>query len=259
MRCSIFTTACALSTACALAGPALARPHAGDILLELDYLNRIRTGLADEDTGEPFHNIRVFAGEFISNFNNEPGMDSEVGAFPFPGTIGFDIRKALRKWDGATFDTIPEERIHIQLGNLGPVQTPLTDQIVPGFAMQVASDGEFHHHMGFTLEGPASDGLYLIEMELWSGDGSLGTSLPCWIVFSQNAAAEDHDAAIAYVLANLVGCPSDFDGSGFVDTDDFDAFVRAFEAGDFTADIDGTQFVDTDDFDAFVHAFEAGC
>jgi hypothetical protein len=28
-----------------------------------------------------------------------------------------------------------------------------------------------------------------------------------------------------------VDCPADFDGSGFVDTDDFDAFVRAFEAG----------------------------
>jgi predicted outer membrane repeat protein len=29
----------------------------------------------------------------------------------------------------------------------------------------------------------------------------------------------------------LAPCPADFDGSGFVDTDDFDAFVRAFEAG----------------------------
>jgi hypothetical protein len=28
-----------------------------------------------------------------------------------------------------------------------------------------------------------------------------------------------------------VVCPADFDGSGFVDTDDFDAFIQAFEAG----------------------------
>ncbi|MCK6476684.1 MAG: right-handed parallel beta-helix repeat-containing protein [Phycisphaerales bacterium] len=54
-------------------------------------------------------------------------------------------------------------------------------------------------------------------------------------------------------------CPADFDGTGFVDTDDFDAFVRAFEAGTDNADFDGTGFVDTDDFDAFVRAFEAGC
>lgn len=56
-----------------------------------------------------------------------------------------------------------------------------------------------------------------------------------------------------------VTCPSDFDGSGFVDTDDFDAFIRAFEAGTVDADFDGSGFVDTDDFDAFVRAFEAGC
>jgi hypothetical protein len=54
-------------------------------------------------------------------------------------------------------------------------------------------------------------------------------------------------------------CPSDFDGSGFVDTDDFTAFVTAFEQGDESADFDETGFVDTDDFTAFVLAFESGC
>lgn len=54
-------------------------------------------------------------------------------------------------------------------------------------------------------------------------------------------------------------CPSDFDDTGFVDTDDFDAFVQAFEAGSPTADFDVSGFVDTDDFDAFVEAFEEGC
>ncbi len=56
-----------------------------------------------------------------------------------------------------------------------------------------------------------------------------------------------------------VFCGADFDGSGFVDTDDYDAFVLAFEAGTENADFDGSGFVDTDDFDAFVMAFEAGC
>jgi hypothetical protein len=54
-------------------------------------------------------------------------------------------------------------------------------------------------------------------------------------------------------------CPADFDGSGFVDTDDYDAFVQAFEAGTDDADFDESGFVDTDDFDAFAEAFEAGC
>jgi GDSL-like Lipase/Acylhydrolase family len=54
-------------------------------------------------------------------------------------------------------------------------------------------------------------------------------------------------------------CLADFDKSGFVDSDDFDAFVRAFEAGESQADYDGSGFVDTDDFDAFVEGFEVGC
>jgi hypothetical protein len=54
-------------------------------------------------------------------------------------------------------------------------------------------------------------------------------------------------------------CSADFDGTGFVDTDDFTAFTLAFEEGDERCDFDGTGFVDTDDFTAFVLAFESGC
>ncbi len=53
--------------------------------------------------------------------------------------------------------------------------------------------------------------------------------------------------------------PSDHDGSGFVDIDDYVAFVHDFEAGDETADFDNSGFVDTDDFTEFVMAFEQGC
>ncbi len=65
-------------------------------------------------------------------------------------------------------------------------------------------------------------------------------------------------------------CPADFDGSGFLDSDDFIAFVSAFGLGCTgagqpdaacvrSADFDGTGFVDSDDFIAYVTAFEAGC
>ncbi len=60
--------------------------------------------------------------------------------------------------------------------------------------------------------------------------------------------------------ASVIGrCTTDFDHSGFVDTDDFDAFVTAFIAGDVSTDMDCSGFVDTDDFDTFVVRFEAGC
>ncbi|HLO41480.1 MAG TPA: agmatine deiminase family protein [Phycisphaerales bacterium] len=54
-------------------------------------------------------------------------------------------------------------------------------------------------------------------------------------------------------------CLADFDFSGFVDLDDYAAFIAAFEAGAITADVDGTGFVDLDDFTMFVARFEAGC
>ncbi|MCK6477974.1 MAG: hypothetical protein L6Q35_14215, partial [Phycisphaerales bacterium] len=52
---------------------------------------------------------------------------------------------------------------------------------------------------------------------------------------------------------------ADFDGSGFVDIEDYTAFVLAFEAGDDTADFDGSGFVDIEDFTKFVVTFEQGC
>jgi Subtilase family len=66
---------------------------------------------------------------------------------------------------------------------------------------------------------------------------------------------------LIYVSSLTVGerCPSDFDTSGWVDTNDFTEFVTAFEMGLPSADVDFSGFVDTDDFTAFVAAFDRGC
>ncbi len=69
------------------------------------------------------------------------------------------------------------------------------------------------------------------------------------------------EAGVDDLQVVLYGCPrrpADFNGDGFVDLEDFTAFVLAFEAGDDSADVDGTGFVDTEDYDAFVRAFEEG-
>ena len=69
------------------------------------------------------------------------------------------------------------------------------------------------------------------------------------------------EAAVDAVKLQIVNCfcPSDYDQNGFVNGDDFDAFVDAFVAGDIAADFDHNTFVNGDDFDGFVSAFEAGC
>jgi hypothetical protein len=54
-------------------------------------------------------------------------------------------------------------------------------------------------------------------------------------------------------------CPADFDRSGYVDTDDYTAFVTDFVEGVDRADYNASGFVDTDDFTAFLLDFNAGC
>jgi formylglycine-generating enzyme required for sulfatase activity len=69
-------------------------------------------------------------------------------------------------------------------------------------------------------------------------------------------------------------CAPDFDGSTFVDSDDFVFFLQQFTLGCVSqgedvfgpnptcvksADFDGTGFIDADDFVAFLAAFQAGC
>ncbi len=60
-------------------------------------------------------------------------------------------------------------------------------------------------------------------------------------------------------VAVTAALTADFDGNGFVNGEDFDSFVLAFEAGEPEADFDGNGFVNGDDFDAFTAAFVAGC
>ncbi len=53
--------------------------------------------------------------------------------------------------------------------------------------------------------------------------------------------------------------PADLDRNLFVNGDDFDTFVSAFEAGDQNIDVNGDGFVNGVDFDYFLDRFTAGC
>jgi murein tripeptide amidase MpaA len=71
------------------------------------------------------------------------------------------------------------------------------------------------------------------------------------------------EAGVDDVRCDVLGCPgdpADFNGDGFVDFFDYDAFVECFEINvcppGKTADFNGDGFVDFFDYDAFVEAFE---
>ncbi len=112
------------------------------------------------------------------------------------------------------------------------------------------------------LYGDGSDVRMIWSLEASTTSGATGDGRRVGLTDAGDIALRltfTDDSQGIFTTAPSQSCPSDFDGSGFVDTDDFDAFVEAFEAGDESADFDRTGFVDTDDFDAFVLAFESGC
>jgi len=84
--------------------------------------------------------------------------------------------------------------------------------------------------------------------------GAYDVTLVAW---DANGVYADSDPVIVRIAVHP--CPSDFDRNGFVNGEDFDAFIAYFEAGGEAADFDENTFVNGDDFDQFVLAFEAGC
>jgi len=245
------------------ATPAAFAQHAGDVYLAQEA-GRIATGASTG--GAPVLGERVFVSELglaFPNFTDSPGFDTLPDAFPPNSNIGFRIRAAMREWSGSAFDVIPDERMELAFGPLGPVLTPTSDQVVEGFTIRVGSNGQWHRHLEYTLGEPADSGIYLVEMELFSSVPGIGDSEPIWIVFNQGRSEGEVTAAAEWVRDALASCRADFDGDGFVDFFDFDAFAGCFEGGGCpdgrSADFDGDGFVDFFDFDAFVAAFEQGC
>jgi len=80
-----------------------------------------------------------------------------------------------------------------------------------------------------------------------------------WALGYQGSRTELWDMLKQRLVDTCPTCAADFNGDGFVDFTDFDAFVGAFEAGDAAADFNADGFIDFTDFDAFVTAFETGC
>lgn len=167
--------------------------HEGDV--ELDVIGgRI---LTDE---------RVYAselGEIVPNESDEPGFDNAPGTFPVDTSVGFEILDALRKWDGTDFDDIAAETMSLGFGTSLSVTTPGSTETVVGFDLPVEDNGEWHEHYDFSLNAPASDGVYLLQMRLTSTASNIAPSLPFFIVFNQNADEAVHDAAIGFMEASV--------------------------------------------------------
>jgi hypothetical protein len=109
-----------------------------------------------------------------------------------------------------------------------------------------------------TPSAPLSGGVYAVSaldtLTANSGqrlDGELASGLP------SGDGAPLGNASFAFTVENA--CDADFNGDGFVDFFDYDAFVLAYETGTPDADINADGFIDFFDYDDFVALYEAGC
>lgn len=264
---------CAGVVATACATPAVGQSlHDTDILIRHGSGGSIETGLVGQSGTEWGRRVvrgRLDLGQF-PNLSDDPGFDSQSGAFP-PGTvIGLDLLAALRVWDGDTFETIdPDLAMSVTKGS-SIVTTPAVDQRVPGFTFGSADGGgRFHHHVRFFLDpfdaSQVIPGMWLLEIELWSTNAAVLPSEPVFIVFASGAeAVAQQDEAVEWVEQNLIGGPCSLadlaEPYGILDLADITAFIGAFVGEDPLADLaEPFGVFDLQDITAFVSAFVAGC
>lgn len=135
---------------------------------------------------------------------DEPGYASDEASLL--GTpVTFNIRAALRAWNGSSF--APTAQL-MSTGSddlaLPFLNTPASDVSVPGYTFNVQPD----LHFDWKLNGATSStgaGIYLVELDLSSQ--AFQTSRPYWLVFNYDLPEEDHDLAISWVQENLVPAP----------------------------------------------------
>jgi hypothetical protein len=172
----------------------------------------ITTGGFDDDTTESIESLRVFEAD-LGEFPAPPGFADDPGfrAFTLPTgvSVGFDIVDGLRKWNGSDFGDLATETMILSKG-LTTVAAPSTDLgFAAGFAVATADgSGGFDDHPEYELAPGASAGIYLLTLTLWTDAPGVGDSAPIWFVFNNGLDEADHEAAAAWVEANLVPGPA---------------------------------------------------
>jgi hypothetical protein len=185
--------------------------------------------------------VNVFGATLdINDVTSNPGFDTTAGMFQVGSRIGFNVLDALLVWNGCGVEPAGAETMTISFFTLF---VTTADGFVPGYDLAVQSDGGWHRHFSFFLNGdgkrPPSTGVYLLKLELYSTDPDLASSQPFWIVFNHADAEANHEQAIAWANVHLVGdvpcladcTPDNGDGTfgdGQVTIADVVAVVQAF-------------------------------
>lgn len=239
----------------ALASNTLHAQHA-DVTISIEN-GRIVTN-ADAGAGPVAQ--RVFSADFgalgVPDFTDEPGFLAAPGTFTPGSRTGFNVTAGLRRFNGTSCEPVTNERIEASFLTLS---TTIGTEPSPGIDLAVQSDGGWHRHFGFTLFADGgklpADGIYVVELALYSTDGITAPSAPFWIVFNDERSEAEHDAAIAWVEKHLASapCAADLDGDGQTASSDLAALLSAW--GTAAADLTGDGNTDSADIAALLSAW----
>ncbi|MBO6513270.1 MAG: hypothetical protein JJ974_04820 [Phycisphaerales bacterium] len=233
---------------------------------------KIVVGAVDPDTNQIVYpspiKSAIFGTEGFPNFTNDPGFNSELGGLISGMTIGFNILQAPRIWDDVNqdFETIATEQLIVRAAGQN-IHAPMTDTVVMGIPFGQASldpSASFHHHMQYLLNGglpPMVDGVWMLQLELWSENMSIEPSDPLYIVFGQGDGEQYVEDAIEWIEDNLLAtsCAPDLTGDQTLDFFDISAFLTAFSEQDSAGDFNSDGQFDFFDISAFLSAYSAGC
>jgi len=240
--------------------------HAGDITLTVESARIVTNEQTSPGVASP---SRVFVSEFgllADHFTQDPGFDCAPGTFPTPGAVGFRIRGPVLRWNGAGVEGTDPAVMSVAFASLGPTFSPLCNIVVQGFSINIGSNGQWHRHLEFTHEPPSAQGVYVLELELFTTAAQIEDSRPFWIVFNDGASEIEHNEAAEWVSEHFAPqlCSADFDRDGTIGVPDIFAYLSAWFAGSpgpegWRADFDGSCSVGVPDIFAFLSAWFAGC
>lgn len=262
---SKFSNRVAIAAMLGLCTSFAAAQHSDDVILDVQD-GRIVTGAVD-DEDEVIRQNQLWThelGKTFPNFTDHPGYDAEAGTFPQGTAVGISIRKALRTWnmDELHFNEMADpETMTIELFSL--IETPPSDpeagEALPSLHLATAgASGAIHVHPWYGLTEPHSDGVYLLELEVWADAPDIEPSEPLWIVFNQNMPSATIDDAVAWVEVNLISeqCAGDVSNDGAVNVDDLLMVLNAWGPCDgCPADVTSDDVVNVDDLLSILNAW----
>jgi len=187
---------------------------------------------------------------FTGQLNTHPGRAPIVwngGTSWSPAAGGLDLAGGNEVW---ALDTFPDDSCTEALYAIGPFTNSNGNPNGKGIARLV--NGAWTP-VGTGVEFGGSSGP-LSKFDLESFSDNSGRAL---YVGSVSMAGGSPAKGIARWL--IPWCIADFDHDGFVNGEDFDAYVAVFEAGSISADANHDGFVTGEDFDLFAEHFGAGC